>query len=305
MDLGYFYVGHPLQVRTKRLTLGMGSFAKNESLHKPIWDIGAGMEATTNNAIARNRRVLTGEGELEKQFEKATLSISNQDSNLNLPIIGSLVYCESSTFDHTATVFLALNAIGVPAYLWRDGVKPFRKNTLNTPDQVSNLDLQIFGSPVQCESEALDRADTEEPFTVIAARRPIVVSLVETAADLWELPSQISRIGKVELEEVNPHLLPHLRGGRVEKHLGKTTPSSPDRDSNLDLPPSSAVELNTTSTLANYATEAGMGKVELEEVNLHLRGGRVENHLGKPFRTPPSSPDRDSDFDLPILSSRA
>nr|CAD7568900.1 unnamed protein product [Timema californicum] len=40
------------------------------------------------------------------------------------------------------------------------------------------------------------------------------------------------RIGKVELEEVNPH----LRGGRVENHLGKTTPSSPDRDSNLDLP---------------------------------------------------------------------
>nr|CAD7570810.1 unnamed protein product [Timema californicum] len=36
----------------------------------------------------------------------------------------------------------------------------------------------------------------------------------------------------VELEEVNPH----LRGGRVENHLGKTTPSSPDRDSNLDLP---------------------------------------------------------------------
>nr|CAD7265668.1 unnamed protein product [Timema shepardi] len=40
------------------------------------------------------------------------------------------------------------------------------------------------------------------------------------------------RVGKVELEEVNPH----LRGRRVENHLGKTTPSSPDRDSNLDLP---------------------------------------------------------------------
>nr|CAD7199857.1 unnamed protein product [Timema douglasi] len=41
-----------------------------------------------------------------------------------------------------------------------------------------------------------------------------------------------ARIGKVELEEVNPH----LRGGKVENHLGKTTLSSPDRDSNLDLP---------------------------------------------------------------------
>nr|CAD7577547.1 unnamed protein product [Timema californicum] len=41
------------------------------------------------------------------------------------------------------------------------------------------------------------------------------------------------------------------------------------------------------------------GKVELEEVNPHLRGGRVENHLGK------TSPDRDSNLDLPVLSSRA
>nr|CAD7424395.1 unnamed protein product [Timema monikensis] len=43
-------------------------------------------------------------------------------------------------------------------------------------------------------------------------------------------------------------------------------------------------------------------KFELEEVNPHLRGGRVENHLGK---TTPSSPDRDSNLDLPVLSSRA
>nr|CAD7432000.1 unnamed protein product [Timema monikensis] len=47
---------------------------------------------------------------------------------------------------------------------------------------------------------------------------------------------------------------------------------------------------------------AGIGKVELEEVNPHLRGGRVENNLGK---TTPSSPARDSNLDLPVLSSRA
>nr|CAD7576843.1 unnamed protein product [Timema californicum] len=29
---------------------------------------------------------------------------------------------------------------------------------------------------------------------------------------------------------------PHLCGGRVENHLGKATPNSPDRDLNLDLP---------------------------------------------------------------------
>nr|CAD7264436.1 unnamed protein product [Timema shepardi] len=68
------------------------------------------------------------------------------------------------------------------------------------------------------------------------------------------------------------------------------------------ISPSSAVELDTTSASANYATEAGIGMAELEEVNPHLRGGRVENHLGKPT---PSSPDRDSNLDLPVLSSRA
>nr|CAD7194651.1 unnamed protein product [Timema douglasi] len=59
-------------------------------------------------------------------------------------------------------------------------------------------------------------------------------------------------IGKVELEEVNPH----LRGGRVENHLGKTTPVHPT-EIRTSISPSSAVELNTTSALANYATEAG------------------------------------------------
>nr|CAD7412740.1 unnamed protein product [Timema poppensis] len=42
--------------------------------------------------------------------------------------------------------------------------------------------------------------------------------------------------------------------------------------------------------------------VGLDKVNPHLRGGRVENHLGK---AAPSSPDRDSNLDLPVLSSRA
>nr|CAD7410347.1 unnamed protein product [Timema poppensis] len=58
-------------------------------------------------------------------------------------------------------------------------------------------------------------------------------------------------LAAVELEEVKPH----LRGGRVENHLGINHPSSLDRDSNLDLPVLSSVELNTTSALANYATE--------------------------------------------------
>nr|CAD7257935.1 unnamed protein product [Timema shepardi] len=56
---------------------------------------------------------------------------------------------------------------------------------------------------------------------------------------------------RVELKEVNPH----LHEGRVENHLGKTTPVHPT-EIRTSISPSSAVELNTTSALANYATEA-------------------------------------------------
>nr|CAD7263952.1 unnamed protein product [Timema shepardi] len=238
-------------------------------------------------------------------------------------------------------------------------------------------------------------------------------------------PDQSNTTDWITRKEVNPQ----LRGGRVENHLGKTTPSSPDRDSNLDLPvlssraqhdkrvsqlrhrggsPMASLVLTDSSQLTSDSqhlavsqhqrshgvtvalfhpndfqlfpnsrhteqgnkivedhfsltvqgniliwtcgnhqpsatagrplrwphglrrylrnrlsadsekigvrfqsgalkavllyrhANAGIGKVELEEVNPHLRGGRVENHLGK---TTPSSPDRDSNLDLPVLSS--
>nr|CAD7573495.1 unnamed protein product [Timema californicum] len=54
--------------------------------------------------------------------------------------------------------------------------------------------------------------------------------------------AQPKGIGKGELEEVNPH----LRGGRVENHLRKTTPVCPSKTRN-SISSSSAVELNTTS----------------------------------------------------------
>nr|CAD7428768.1 unnamed protein product [Timema monikensis] len=110
-------------------------------------------------------------------------------------------------------------------------------------------------------------------------------------------------IGKVKLEEVNPH----FRGRRVDNRLGKNTPSSPDRDSNLDLPvlSSRAQHDQHVSQLRHRGgnpERKGDGNSVFKEVNPHLRGGRVENHLGK---TTPSSPDRDSNLDLPVLSSRA
>nr|CAD7393260.1 unnamed protein product [Timema cristinae] len=87
------------------------------------------------------------------------------------------------------------------------------------------------------------------------------------------------------------------------RESGKPTLSTPNQDSNLDLPIIGSIVYCENSVLDLAATETGPYKWSyLLAVNPHLRGGRVENHLGK---TTPSSPDRDSNLDLPILSSRA
>nr|CAD7392452.1 unnamed protein product [Timema cristinae] len=88
-----------------------------------------------------------------------------------------------------------------------------------------NHNLSRHMQPVYCESDALDHAATKT--------------------------NGVTRIGEGELEELNLH----LRGGRVENHLGKTTPVHPT-EIRTSISPSSAVELNTTSMLANYTTEA-------------------------------------------------
>nr|CAD7394465.1 unnamed protein product [Timema cristinae] len=85
--------------------------------------------------------------------------------------------------------------------------------------------------------------------------------------------------------------------GTAPTSSGATTPVHPTWDHTVSYYPFGLYALST-----NYANRLGIGKVELEEVNPHLRRGGVENHLGK---TTPSSPDRDSNLDLPVLSSRA
>nr|CAD7424012.1 unnamed protein product [Timema monikensis] len=68
---------------------------------------------------------------------------------------------------------------------------------------------------------------------------------------------EVDRIEKVELEEVNPHL--HGGSGKpFRKHTPHPTPPPVHpTEIQTSISPSSAVELNTTSALANYATEAG------------------------------------------------
>nr|CAD7443245.1 unnamed protein product [Timema bartmani] len=62
----------------------------------------------------------------------------------------------------------------------------------------------------------------------------------------------IEALERLDIDEVNPN----LRGGRVESHLVKTTPSSPERDSNLGHPVLSSLAQHETTALANYSTKA-------------------------------------------------
>nr|CAD7596933.1 unnamed protein product [Timema genevievae] len=42
-------------------------------------------------------------GRVENHFGRKNLNTPDRDSNLDLPIVGSLVYCESSALDHVAS----------------------------------------------------------------------------------------------------------------------------------------------------------------------------------------------------------
>nr|CAD7405578.1 unnamed protein product [Timema cristinae] len=71
---------------------------------------------------------------------RTTLSKPNQDSNPDLPIIGSLIYCKSSALDHAATE------------------ERFRRCTLNTSNKYIP-DLSVISRPLYCENIASEPVD--------------------------------------------------------------------------------------------------------------------------------------------------
>nr|CAD7196641.1 unnamed protein product [Timema douglasi] len=82
--------------------------------------------------------------------------------------------------------------------------------------------------------------------------------------------------------------------GNVEN--GEKPPSVHPTEIRTSISPSSAVELNTTSALANYATEADLLKRRNEFE--HRRGDRrhANEPGGKPRKLLPTSPSKDSRF---------
>ncbi|CAG2055665.1 unnamed protein product, partial [Timema podura] len=82
----------------------------------------------------------------------------------------------------------------------------------------------------------------------------------------------------------------------------ETSLSGPDRDSNSDLPITGNLIQHKSNALNHVTTDEGIGKVE-------FRGSEPAfawRKSGKPFRkNHPSSPDRDSNLDLPVLEGLA
>nr|CAD7586867.1 unnamed protein product [Timema genevievae] len=129
-------------------------------------------------------------GPSRKQFFwKITINTPDRGFNLDLPIIGSPVYCEGSVLDHAATgagaanfkaaasvsdkISIAVKPHGlkyngligsVAAFGWREGIKPFWEKKLGTPSRDSNLDLSFIGSLVYCERSGLDHEATEAGY---------------------------------------------------------------------------------------------------------------------------------------------
>nr|CAD7255744.1 unnamed protein product [Timema shepardi] len=203
---------------------------------------------------------------VENQFEKTTLCTPERDSNLNLPVIGSLVYCESSALDHVASKAypehraMCDRCIVVLPHMFTSALLPSNKRRRrccqvgaarwarsivcttqtslepNLSPSIKQIRIYRWGiwrrSPC-CEELRGVLFDVYSNFPRSLKDQENILDVVTSRlTSQHNINMRFGRIGKVELEEVNPH----LRGVRVENHLGKTTPSSPNRDSNLDLP---------------------------------------------------------------------
>nr|CAD7577330.1 unnamed protein product [Timema californicum] len=139
-----------------------------------------------------------------------------------------------------------------------DGEIEVRISVVQTFDEEQAVAITEANAAISCSSVSADLAYVKSNFgnlpgtiTALEARDLPLVKAVKIMRGIEENLKQASdsvgtaiadKFNRVELEEVNPH----SRGGRVENHLGKTTPVHPT-EIRTSISPSSAVELNTTS----------------------------------------------------------
>nr|CAD7264395.1 unnamed protein product [Timema shepardi] len=229
--------------------------------------------------------MLTQLQRVETYIGNTTLNTPYRDSNPNLRIIGSPVYYESGALEST----LLLGPVNsIPSrvlvhyiLLWELVCSVTRANQQCHLVRAS-MQCHLVRASMECHLVRASQVCWHE-FTVLtsvsqppwtsgtgAALWPTFCCNVtfsssncftlrsneRTYCIIWSVKEQMAYyrpcwlqvgIRSVELEEVNPH----LRGGRVEN-----PPPVHPTEIRTSISPSSAVGLNTTSALANYATEA-------------------------------------------------
>nr|CAD7196327.1 unnamed protein product [Timema douglasi] len=212
-------------------------------------------------------------------------STPDRDLNLDLPVIGSLVYCESSALDHAATkwispfvrcirlfVILVLLSADIPTQ-----VPPL------TPGTNKKMTEALKASFASWEKEQL-RLNIVK--VAVPETRGVHACQLSPPHDCLHAGNSTHHLLRAHtahrpqpdtcFPEPTTEVNPHLPGGIVENHLGTPPPVSPT-EIRTSISPSSAVELNTTSALANYATEAvaGWSKVLISQLTRLPTTGRL------------------------------
>nr|CAD7194533.1 unnamed protein product [Timema douglasi] len=249
-----------------------------------------------------------GEDSVPKIFKGEKLYVTVDGKKANIDLLNLDVTCEEDeTFQQivqTAVTKLFQSLApprtegSKPTFAWGGEWKTIMKNYVSSLNQVLDLDLPILSSLAQYETSIVcERSENlsvsslvipncSDSFSAVSAMgslqyvsvspdhkvsssskgvpRVVPNLMLRTAKGDWlilsvppvfESEMDSLQVGPCcDLKEVNPH----LRGGRVENHLGKTTVHPTEIRTSIS--PSSAVELITTSALANYATEGWVVK---------------------------------------------
>nr|CAD7196140.1 unnamed protein product [Timema douglasi] len=219
----------------------------------------------TNSRQVDERRIEDINNHLEvltvlETFHRATLAISNEQTTISevIPIVNGIKLDMESNQDKSLGPIVKDVLHNIKTYYVNiEENNLFSFATILDP----RFKVDVFSSP-QSSKEAKSQLEAKlsEEEEEEEEEPPDKLSRVETASG--PMASVYSRLiaskgniqtrpNNVELEEVNPH----LRGGRVENHLGKTTPSSPDRDSNLDLPVLSSRDQHDKRMFQQHAAE--------------------------------------------------
>nr|CAD7256964.1 unnamed protein product [Timema shepardi] len=267
-------------------------------------------------------------GRVENHLGETLLRTTNRNSNLNRPIAGSPVYFENDALDYAVAQR--------DSRLVKDKLGPIRRKKLLLTrianEQSQSIRLSKYKKTARRYVDQRLWRNADFRFAVIERRlkgksRQLdgnALSLPSGEPQRKTYGSGLERLGKHANRVIGGNILPQegfspiLQACQLFRDHSKTT-------SLLGVFPAVVLLFwphpvyrirSDPDDIINGVTKGrqmflfrhdllmciGIGKVELEEVNPHLRGGRVENHLGK---TPTSSPDRDSNLDLPILSSRS